>query len=340
MADKLKIGLLGAGRIGKIHGESIANRNPSAELVAICDPFIASAEKLAAQLNVPHVFADHQQMLAEVELDAVAICSSSNVHAQQIVDSAESGKHIFCEKPIATDLAKIDRALAAVDQAGVKLFVGFQRRYDPSFRAAQAEVAAGNLGDPRIVVITSRDPAPPPIDYLKVSGGIFLDMTIHDFDLARFFVPGADIVEVYATGGTLVDEKIGSEANDVDTAVITLKYDNGAMAIINNCRQSAYGYDQRIEWFGSRGQVQVNNHYPNHAVVSDGSGLHSALPYHFFLERYMDAYVNEMQAFIDCVNNDTPPPTSGIDGRWPVVIGLAAWQSLRENRPVRLSEIG
>ncbi len=335
----LNIGLIGAGRIGQIHGESIANRNPNANLAAISDVHLPSAQALAERLHVKNVYTDHRDILADPTIDAVAICSSSNVHAQQIKEAAEAGKHIFCEKPIATDLAKIDEALAAVEKAGVKLLVAFQRRFDPSFAAAQAKVAAGELGDPRLIIITSRDPAPPPVEYLKASGGLFNDMTIHDFDMARFLVPDSPIVEVYATGGTLVDEKIGTEANDIDTAALILKYENGATAIINNCRQSDYGYDQRIEWFGSKGQVQVNNHQPNQAVISTAAGVESALPYHFFLERYMDAYVNEMQAFIDCVNNDTAPIVSGIDGRWPVVIAKAAALSLQENRPVLISEI-
>lgn len=334
----VNIALIGAGKIGIIHGESIALRNPAGNLVAICDVVPETAQSLANRLHVDQVCTDPAAIMADPDIDAVAICSVSETHAQLIMDAARAGKHIFCEKPIALDLAKIDAALAAVEEAGVKLQIGFQRRFDPSFMEAKQIITSSKVGEPRVLRITSRDPAPAPMDYLAGSGGIFMDMTIHDFDMARFLVD-SPIEEVYAIGSVLVDPEIGTAANDLDTAVITLRYANGAMCTIDNCRQSDYGYDQRVEWFGSGGRVVVENHTPNRAVYSDADGVHAAKPLYFYLERYMDAYVLEMQQFIEAIENDTPVPVTGNDGREPAIIGMAAWKSIREHRPVALSEI-
>jgi myo-inositol 2-dehydrogenase/D-chiro-inositol 1-dehydrogenase len=199
-------------------------------------------------------------------------------------------------------------------------------------------VVDGKIGDPHIVHIISRDPAPPPVGYIKVSGGLFLDQTIHDFDMARFLID-SEVEEIYATGGVMVDPAIG-QAGDIDTAVITLRYKNGAIGTIDNSRQAVYGYDQRVEVFGSKGSVVVANPTPHTAIVSHAETVESAKPLYFFLERYMDAYAAEMRVFVDCILHDTSPPVTGIDGRIPVVMGLAAWKSYRENRPVKLSEIG
>jgi myo-inositol 2-dehydrogenase/D-chiro-inositol 1-dehydrogenase len=254
-----------------------------------------------------------------------------------IEEAAAAGKHIFCEKPIDFDLARIDRALAAVEDAGVKLQIGFNRRFDPNFKRVHDLVAEGKVGQPHILRITSRDPAPPPIEYVKVSGGIFLDMTIHDFDMARYLV-GSEVEEIYAAGGVMVDPRIG-QAGDIDTAVITLRFENGVVGTIDNSRQAVYGYDQRVEVFGSGGCVSADNNYPNTAVVSDGRRVHRDLPLNFFMERYVDSYVAEMEAFIQCVQLDMEPPVSGLDGRIPVIMGYAAQKSYAENRPVKLSEI-
>ena len=313
-------------------------RIPEAHLVAIADVFVEAAENAAAEMGIPAAYQDHRRILDDPAIDAVLICSSTDTHAPIIVEAAEAGKQIFCEKPIAHDLADIDRALAAADRAGVKLMIGFNRRFDPNFARVQEVVAAGEIGEPHILRIMSRDPAPPPIDYIKVSGGLFLDMTIHDFDMARFLV-GAEVEAVYAVGGVMVDPAIGA-AGDIDTALITLHFENGVLGSIDNSRQAVYGYDQRVEVFGSKGAVSADNDYPNTAVISDAGRVHRDLPLNFFMERYTQAYVNEIKAFVDCVLNDTPPPVSGLDGRVPVVMGLAAAKSLAEGRPVRLEEIG
>jgi myo-inositol 2-dehydrogenase / D-chiro-inositol 1-dehydrogenase len=336
MTGKINVGVIGAGRIGRLHAQNLAYRISEANLVAVSDIFVDAATKLAAELQVPAAHQDYRRILEDKTVDAVLICSSTDTHAQIMEDAAQAGKQIFCEKPIALDLAKIDHALDVVEQAGVKLQIGFNRRFDPNFARVHEIVVAGEIGEPQILRITSRDPAPPPIAYVKVSGGIFLDMTIHDFDMARFLM-GGEVKEVYAAGGVLVDPAIG-EAGDVDTAVITLHFANGALGTIDNSRQAVYGYDQRVEVFGSKGNVAADNNFPNTATISDAHRVHRDLPLNFFMERYVESYVAEMRAFIGCVVNDTPPPVTGLDGRIPVVMGYAAQKSLAEGRPVRLEE--
>lgn len=337
MTTKINVGLIGAGRIGRVHAENLAYRLPEVNLVAVADVFLEAAQKCAADFQIPTVTPDPGEIFEHPDVDAVIICSSTDTHAQFIADGARAGKHIFCEKPIALDLAVIDEALAAVEQSGVKLQLGFNRRFDPNFKAARDMVAQGKIGTPHIVHIISRDPAPPPVEYIKVSGGIFLDQTIHDFDMARFLI-NSEVEEVYALGGVMVDPAIG-EAGDIDTAVVSLRYTNGAIGTIDNSRRAVYGYDQRVEVFGSKGTVVVANKTPHTAVYSNADNVQSAKPLYFFLERYMDAYLAEMRVFVDCILHDTPPPVTGIDGRIPVVMGLAAWKSYRENRPVKLGEI-
>ncbi|MGC8877984.1 MAG: inositol 2-dehydrogenase [Anaerolineae bacterium] len=338
MTKRVNIGVIGAGRIGRVHAEHLAHRIPEAQVVAIADVALSAAQQCATELHIPFVSADHRDVLNHPDVEAVVICSSTDTHAQFIEEAAQAGKHIFCEKPIDFDLRKIDRALEAVARAGVKLQIGFNRRFDPSFKRARDMVAEGKIGQPHIVRITSRDPAPPPLEYIKVSGGIFLDMTIHDFDMARYLI-GSEVEEVYAAGGVLVDPRIG-EAGDIDTALVTLHYANGALGCIDNSRRAVYGYDQRIEVFGSAGGIVVTNHTPHNAIYSDASGVHSALPLYFFMERYTEAFIAEMREFVRCILEDRPPAVTGIDGRIPVVMGLAAWKSYREKRPVKLSEIG
>jgi myo-inositol 2-dehydrogenase/D-chiro-inositol 1-dehydrogenase len=280
---------------------------------------------------------DYQAILENPEIEAVIICSSTDTHTQIIEDAAAAGKHIFSEKPIDFSLTRIDRALAAVKEAGVKLQIGFNRRFDANFARIREAVAEGQIGTPHILRITSRDPAPPPISYVRVSGGMFLDMTIHDFDMARYLI-GGEVEEVYAVGGVRIDPAIG-EAGDIDTAIITLTFANGVWGTIDNSRQAVYGYDQRVEVFGSQGMIRTGNDTPERTVLSNAQGVHSALPFYFFIERYTDSYIAEMAAFIRCIQDDKPPPVTGLDGRIPVLIGRAALRSLTEGRPVRLDEI-
>ena len=337
MTKTINVGVIGAGRIGRVHAENLAYRIPGVKLVAVADVMVDAAKKLAGELGIPAAFQDHRAVMQDPQIDAIVICSSTDTHAQMIKEAAATGKHIFCEKPIALDLAKIDHALQAVETSGVKLQVGFNRRFDPSFKRVRDLVATGELGTPHILRITSRDPAPPPISYVKVSGGIFLDMAIHDFDMARYLI-GSEVEEVYAAGAVLVDPEIG-KAGDIDTAVTTLRFANGALGVIDNSRKAVYGYDQRVEVFGSAGMALVTNKTPDNVARSDGAGVHSAMPLYFLVERYAEAYVVEMQEFVECIRGDRTPSVTGLDARIPVVMGYAAQKSHEQNRPVRLSEI-
>jgi myo-inositol 2-dehydrogenase / D-chiro-inositol 1-dehydrogenase len=333
----VRVGVIGAGRIGRLHAANLASRIPAAEVAGVADIDLAAAQSVARQWHVPRADADYRRLLDDPTISAVAICSATNTHSNMICEAAAAGKHIFCEKPIDFDLGRIDRALAAVASAGVTLQVGFNRRFDANFRQAQRMVAAGQIGTPHVLRITSRDPAPPPLEYVRASGGLFLDMTIHDFDMARFLI-GSEVTEVYTLGAVRVDPAIG-EAGDLDTAIVSLRFANGVLGTIDNSRRAVYGYDQRVEVFGEGGMVAVGNNTADQHVLSNAEGVHSAKPLYFFLERYNESYVAELQAFVDSVLGGTPPPVTGRDGRVPVVMGLAARRSYDLGRPVKLSEI-
>ena len=333
----MNIGLIGVGRIGTLHAQHLAFRLPQANLLAVADLFLEAAKRCAADCQIPHAFQDYRRILDDPTIEAVVICTSTDTHARIIEEAAARGKHIFCEKPLDLDLARIDRMLTSVNEAGVKLQVGFNRRFDPNFQRVREMVAAGKIGVPHIVRITSRDPEPPSIEYVKVSGGIFLDMTIHDFDMARYLMD-SEVAELYAMGGVMVDPEIG-RVGDIDTTIITLRYANGAMGTIDNSRRAVYGYDQRVEVFGSDGMIMVSNEKPDAVEWSASDGTHSSLPLFFYIERYTEAYIAEMKAFIECVQQDKVPPVTGMDGRIPVVMGHAARMSWEENRPVKLAEI-
>lgn len=337
MNAKLNIGLIGAGRIGKVHAETVAFRLPEARLASITDINREAACQLAARCGIPAVAASTSEIMADPSVDAVLICSSTDTHAALIADAARAGKHIFCEKPIALDLAKIDAALDAVAKAGVKLQIGFNRRFDANFARVRRAIESGEIGIPRLIHIVSRDPAPPPITYVKSSGGIFLDMTIHDFDMARFLI-GDEVEEVFVSGGVMVDPAIG-EAGDIDTALTVLRFRNGAIGTIDNCRQAAYGYDQRVEILGSLGKIETENLHPNQAVVSTGSEVRKDLPMHFFMDRYLESFAAELRSFVNAVLEGKHVPVTGRDGRAPVVMAMAARKSFDECRPVRLAEI-
>lgn len=336
-AHVLNLGLIGAGRIGRVHAANIVHRIPAACLVAVADVVEPAARQLADQFHIPAVSPDYRDILADPAVDAVVVCSATDTHSQIIIDAAAAGKHIFCEKPIDHTLARIDQSLAAVEQAGVKLQIGFNRRFDANYARVRQAVVEGEIGAPHLMHIISRDPAPPPIEYIKSSGGIFLDMTIHDFDMARFLM-GCEVTEVYTVGGVLVDPQIGA-AGDLDTVLITLTFENGAYGVIDNSRRAAYGYDQRVEILGNLGSIATHNNYPNSAIISTAQAICRDLPYHFFMERYTESYVQELTEFVEAIVEDRPVPVTGLDGRMPVVMGLAAAKSYWEHRPVPLDEI-
>lgn len=334
---KLKIGLLGMGRIGRLHGDNITYFVKNAEIVAAGDPMLNDAMKTwAAELGISKVYDDPMKVIQDPEVEAVFICTSTPAHAELSIAAAKAGKHIFCEKPVHTDLNEIRKILAEVEKAGVKFQVGFVRRFDHNHKAVCDTVASGKLGAPCVVKVTSRDPADQPMEYIATSGGIHIDMTIHDFDMVRY-LSGSEVTEVVAYGSCANPEY--AKYNDVDTTIIMLKFENGALGVIDNTRASKYGYDQRTEVQCVGGCVQVSNDLENTAMISSAEGVFSAKPTWFFLERYNDAFVAEEQAFADTVLNNTEVPVNGHDGLMPVAIAIAAKKSLDEGRPVKLSEV-
>jgi myo-inositol 2-dehydrogenase/D-chiro-inositol 1-dehydrogenase len=337
---KLTIGVIGAGRIGRVHANTISKMAfPGVDVCLkwVVDPVVASAEKLAAELGIPNFGADYRQVLADKEVDAVLVCSSTNTHSTITIDAANAGKHVFCEKPVDLTIAKVDEAVAAVKKAGVKLQVGFNRRFDPDFRQIRDLVRSGTIGEPHILKIISRDPAPPSPEYAAVSGGMFLDMTIHDFDMARYLV-GSEVVEVYAAGAVLVDPAIGA-AGDIDTALITLRFANGTIGVIDNSRKAVFGYDQRAEVLCSNGMAANSNHYHNTVVVSGPARIEHDLPQNFFMDRYTLSFEVEVREFVEAILENKVPSCGGEDGRQALVIALAAKKSLVEGRLVKTSEI-
>ena len=334
----INVGIIGAGRIGKVHVQSICTQVPDAKVKMLADPFLTDdTAAWAKDMGVIQVTKDYKEVLADPEIDAVLICSSTDTHSPISVEAIKAGKHVFCEKPIDHDIDKIQEVIDALKDSKVKYQVGFNRRFDHNFEAVQSAVAAGKIGDIHVIKVTSRDPEPPSAEYVKVSGGMFLDMTIHDFDMVRFLA-GCNATEVYTEAAVLVDPAIG-EAGDVDTAVITLKMENGAIAVIDNSRKAVYGYDQRAEVFGSKGMVATGNDTASAAVISNENGVTGEVPLHFFLERYMAAYAKEVKCSIDAIVNDTDTPLGVMDGLEPVLMGLAAKKSMEEHRPVKISEV-
>ena len=338
MSKMLQIGLIGAGRIAQAHAATVAYRISNAQLAAVTDPIAAAAQSIAVKFSIPTIAPNYQAILADPRIDAILICTPTDTHAEIMKAAARAGKQIFCEKPVALTLAATDDALKVVNESGVKLQLGFNRRFDANYARVRKAITNGEIGTPRILHIISRDPAPPPISYVKTSGGIFLDMTIHDWDMARF-LSGSEVDEVYVQGGVMVDPAIG-EAGDIDTHVTLLRFANGMIGTIDNCRQAVYGYDQRVEVLGSKGAFQTENNYPNSGVLSGANAIQRDLPLNFFMERYMDAYAAEIAAFVDAVVNDTPTPVNGNDGRMALLVGLAALKSYQEGRPVKVAEIG
>lgn len=335
----LKIGIIGAGRIGKVHLESISYHVKNATVTAMADPFMTEeTEKLIRSYGVSKVTKDYKDILNDKDIDAVLVCSSTDTHAAISIEAINAGKHVFCEKPVDHSIEKIQAVADALkEHPDIKFQVGFNRRFDHNFAAIRKAYDDGKIGEAHILKITSRDPEPPNPAYIKVSGGIFLDMTIHDFDMACFLTD-SDVEELYVNSAVLVDPAIG-EQGDVDTAIITMKMANGALAVIDNSRKAAYGYDQRAELFGSKGMVATSNDTVSSAVISNADGVTGEKPLFFFLERYMGSFSEEMRQFTEAVINDTEVPVGIHAGLQSVKIGLAARKSVEEHRPVKISEI-
>jgi myo-inositol 2-dehydrogenase / D-chiro-inositol 1-dehydrogenase len=334
---KLNVGILGAGRIGRVHAESLAFRLPETKIAAITDINNEAAQALAERCGIPRVAASAEEILGDKTIEAVLICTNTPTHAELIVKAAQAGKHIFCEKPIALELDKIDWALRAVKAAGVKLQVGFNRRFDSNFLRVRQAVASGEIGTPSLMHIISRDPAPPPMAFVRTSGGIFRDMMIHDFDMARYLL-GDEVEEIYAAGGVLVEPGFKAE-DDLDTALVVLHFRSGAIGTIDNSRKAVFGYDQRVEILGSKGKIASENRFANEVVVSGEKSVYTDLPLNFFMQRYTESFAMELQLFVQAVLEDKTTPVTGDDARVPVVMALAARKSYDEHRPVKLKEI-
>lgn len=335
MNNRINVGIIGVGRIGKVHAESIAYKIPEIKIKAISDIDLNNAKEVALKYDISKYTSDYKDIINDDEINAVLICSPTDTHAEYIIESAKSKKHIFCEKPIDLSIEDIVRTLDIVEENKVKLMVGFNRRFDPNFKKVKSMVSEGKIGQPHLLKITSRDPEPPNIEYVSKSGGLFLDMAIHDFDMARYIV-GSEVTEVFSMGNVLVDKRIGKEG-DIDTAITTLKFENGAIGTIDNSRKAVYGYDQRLEIFGSKGAVSVGNNKAENFVYSNESGEHSSLPLNFFMERYTDSYFSEIKEFVDALVNNYELSVNGNDGLKAVEIALAAKRSLKENRPIKLT---
>lgn len=336
--EKLRVGIIGGGRIGKVHAKSITNLVPSATIIAIADPFMnKNLEEWAKNIGINETYKDPYDIINHKDIDAVLICSPTATHTELIQAAAKAKKHIFCEKPVDTDLKRIDETMKVVRENKVLFQIGFNRRFDHNHAAVKKAVEENKIGDVHIIKITSRDPEPPSAEYVKGSGGIFLDMMIHDFDMARY-LSGSEVKEVYATGAVLIDPEIG-KAGDVDTAMVMLTMENGALTIIDNSRQAVYGYDQRTEVFGSKGCAKVENDRKSLIELSTKDSVESEKPLFFFLERYMDSYATEIIDFINSVQTGSPIKCGIEDAVRPVEIALAASKSLKEHRPVLISEV-
>ncbi|MBY6042863.1 inositol 2-dehydrogenase [Phaeobacter italicus] len=324
----MKVALFGAGRIGKVHAASIKT-DPRSELVAVTDVMTEAAEALAAEYGIKACSAD--EILADSSIDAILIASSTNTHSDLIEAGVKAGKAIFCEKPIDLSLERAHQVLKIAASHDKPMMMGFNRRFDPNFMAVKAALEAGEIGKGEMLAVTSYDPAPPPVSYIKVSGGLYRDMMIHDFDMCSYLfgMPKS----VMAHGSCLVDPQIG-EAGDIDTAVVVLTYEDGRIATIRNSRRAPYGYDQRVEVLGSDGTLAAENELENTVVKSTTSGVTSAKPVYFFLERYMRAYGIEWSAFVDAVVDGKPVPAGIQDGVNALALAEAANQSLQSGRPV------
>ncbi len=334
MKRKIKVGVIGAGRMGKIHSENIVRYVPQAKISAIADLYIDKIKEWAEDLGIEKITNNYKEIIDDDSIEVVFICSPTTTHSEIIIASSEVGKHIFCEKPLDQDLYKIKKAINAVEKSGIKFQIGFQRRFDHNIKKIKEFITNGSVGKIYMIKITTYDIGVPPIEYLKTSGGLFLDMTIHDFDVARFLT-GEEAEEVYATGGVFIDDAL-KELNDIDTAATLLKFGKETIVLIDNCRKPPHGGDSRVEVLGSSGFVSTANDTETTASLATEKGVYSENPLPSFIERYKYAFIDEIIDFFGAIIKDKKTSVGTIDGLNSVIIGKAATESLKENKPIRI----
>lgn len=334
MASHLQVGLIGAGRIARCHLASLVAMTTRVKVVHISDPWEQGLNELKDQYGIPRASTDWNDLMADDEVQAVLICSPTALHADQIMAAARAGKKIFCEKPVSLDISIVEEVARVIDENNAFCMVAFQRRFDTNFMRIKQAVDDGSVGALKMIHIVSRDPSPPPLAYVAQSGGLHMDMAIHDFDMAMW-VAGSPIVEVMVMGGCTVDDKI-AEAGDIDTSVVMGKCANGCIVTIDNCRQTTYGYDQRFEAFGSNGMVSTDNRSANQCTVTGAGGVTRDLPMSFFMDRYAEAYKAEMEAFVDCCLGGKPAPCGVPEGRLATLVAMAAQASFKSGAPAKV----
>lgn len=338
MAVENVIGILGAGRIGRLHAENIVHFLPNVKIKYIVDTYLTPEIKSwANSIGVTNVNKDPNVIFNDTEIDSIFICSPTPTHCDFILKACDTKKNVFCEKPLDSDLSRIYKAMDAINKSRIKFLMGFMRRFDVNHKKIHDSIAAGSIGKPEIIKICSRDPGLPSFEYIASSGGLFFDMMIHDFDLARYFSL-SEVEEVYAKGAVLVDSRM-TNYGDVDTAIVTLQFKNGALGVIDDSRRTTYGYDQRMEVHGEKGCIQVSNIISSTVTLNNEKGVLYDKPVNFFLERYNNAFIEEEKTFFEVVNKDKPAPVTVVDGLQSILIAMAAKKSFIENRPVKISEI-
>ena len=333
----VKIGIIGAGRIGKVHAKAASNLN-GAKIIWLADPIAPDLEETAKSMGIEKTSKNYKDILNDKEVDAIFICTPTDTHYTISMEALNLGKHVFCEKPVDLELGRVKDVKDLVAKTGKKYMVGFNRRFDHNFMAIKENIDKGLIGKLELIQITSRDPEPPPISYVKVSGGLFCDMMIHDFDMVRY-LSSSNPKSVTAIGDALVNPKIKTEGNDIDTAIVSIELENGALAVITNSRRASYGYDQRAEVHGELGALSCSNDTSNSLVISSKDGIIHEKPLYFFLERYLNAYKMEIEIFVDSIINNKETPVTIEEAYQSLLLAKAAQKSLIENRKVYINEL-
>lgn len=333
----VKIGIIGEGRIGKVHAKAASNLN-GAKIIWLADPIAPDLEETAKSMGIEKTSKNYKDILNDKEVDAIFICTPTDTHYTISMEALNFGKHVFCEKPVDLELGRVKDVKDLVAKTGKKYMVGFNRRFDHNFMAIKENIDKGLIGKLELIQITSRDPEPPPISYVKVSGGLFCDMMIHDFDMVRY-LSSSNPKSVTAIGDALVNPKIKTEGNDIDTAIVSIELENGALAVITNSRRASYGYDQRAEVHGELGALSCSNDTSNTLVISSKDGIIHEKPLYFFLERYLNAYKMEIEIFVDSIINNKETPVTIEEAYQSLLLAKAAQKSLIENRKVYINEL-